>query len=222
MLQKLHAIVASGADFLNLERHRKRKAVRVRSEKMNQDEALNRLVEGNRRFVGGAMEQKSFAARREELKAGQNPFAAVVCCSDSRIVPEYIFDVGLGDIFTVVTAGNVLDKIGIGSVEYAVGHLHTPLLVVMGHEKCGAVNAAYHGHGESNITAIVKKLAPSIKKAKKGGVEADECEAAAVYNVKAMMRKLKKSPIVKKELDEGRLRMVGMKYSLSGTIEIVK
>ena len=179
------------------------------------------LVEGNRRFVSGAMEQKNLVARREELKAGQQPFAAVVCCSDSRVVPEYIFDAGLGDIFTVVSAGNVVDKIGIGSVEYAVGHLHTPLLVVMGHEKCGAVKAAYHGHDESNITAIMKKLAPAIKRAKKGGAEEEECEKAAVLNVKAVIRKLKKSPIVKKALDEGKLKIVGMRYRLDGTLETV-
>jgi carbonic anhydrase len=188
---------------------------------MDQNEALNRLMEGNKRFVSGAMEQKNFGPRREELKSGQNPFAAVVACSDSRIVPEFIFDVGLGDVFTVVSAGNVVDKIGIGSVEYAVGHLHTPLLVVMGHEKCGAVKAAYHDHDESNITAIVKKLAPSIKKARKGGAEEEELDKAAVLNVKAVMRKLRKSPIIKKALDEGKLKIVGMKYHLDGNVEIV-
>jgi carbonic anhydrase len=184
---------------------------------MESDEAMERLIDGNKRFLGDAMLHKTFAARREELKGGQQPFATVVCCSDSRIVPEYIFDVGLGDIFTVISAGNVVDKIGIGSVEYAVGHLHTPLLVVMGHEKCGAVKAAYHGHDESNITAIVKKLAPSIK----GGDEAGELDKATVFNVKAMMRKLKKSPIVKKALDEGKLKIVGMKYHLDGRAEVV-
>lgn len=192
-----------------------------RSEKMDQNEALNRLMEGNKRFFGGAMEQKNFQARREELRSGQHPFATVVSCSDSRIVPEYIFDVGLGDIFTVVTAGNVLDKIGIGSVEYAVGHLHTPLLIVLGHEKCGAVNAAYHGHGESNIAAILKKLAPSIKKAKKGGAEEEELDRATIFNVKAVMRKLMKSPVVKKALDSGSLRLMGMKYYLDGKVEII-
>lgn len=207
--------------FLNLQSDCKNIKPSQRNEKMDQNEALNRLLEGNKRFVSGAMEQKEFGPRREELKAGQHPFATVVACSDSRVVPEYIFDVGLGDIFTVVSAGNVLDKIGIGSVEYAVGHLHTPLLVVMAHEKCGAVNAAYHGHAESNIAAIVKKIAPAIKKAKKGGAEAGECESAAVFNMKAVMRKLKKSPVVKKELDGGRCMLVGMFYRLDGTVEVI-
>ncbi|MEW6036233.1 MAG: carbonic anhydrase [Candidatus Micrarchaeota archaeon] len=188
---------------------------------MDQNEALNRLMEGNRRFLSGSLQQKDFAARREQLKGGQEPFATVVCCSDSRVVPEYIFDASLGEIFKVETAGNVLDKIGIGSVEYAVGHLGTPVLVVMGHEKCGAVKAAYHGHAESNIAAIVKKLAPAVKKAKKGGAEDDELGKAVVFNVKAVMRKLKKSPLVKKALDENRLKIVGMKYYLDGRVEVV-
>ena len=188
---------------------------------MDADEALKRLMDGNGRFVSGNMEPRNLVARREELKSGQQPFAVVVACSDSRVVPEYIFDVGLGDIFTVVSAGNVVDKIGIGSVEYAVGHLHAPLLVVMGHEKCGAVKAAYHDHNESNITAIMKKIAPSIKKAKKGGSEEEELDKAAVFNVKAVMRKLKKSPIVKSALEAGRLKMIGMKYHLDGKAEKV-
>ncbi|MEW6722757.1 MAG: carbonic anhydrase [Candidatus Micrarchaeota archaeon] len=189
---------------------------------MDSNEAMSRLMEGNGRFVNGELQPKELVKRREELKAGQQPIATVVCCSDSRVVPEFIFDVGLGDIFTVVSAGNVVDKIGIGSVEYAVGHLHTPLLVVMGHEKCGAVKAAYHGHSESNITAIVKKLMPAVKRAKKGGEEGEECEKAAVLNVKAVIRKLKKSPVVKKALDEGKVKIVGLKYRLDGTLEEVK
>ncbi len=188
---------------------------------MQPDEALNRLLEGNKRFLAGTSEPKNFVARREELKSGQSPFAAVVACSDSRVVPEFIFDVGLGDVFTVVSAGNVVDKIGIGSIEYAVGHLNAPLLVVMGHEGCGAVKAAYHGHGESFISSIVRKLAPSIKRAKKGGAESEELEKAAVLNVKAVIRKIKKSPVVKKALDEGKLKIVGMKYHLDGKVEVV-
>lgn len=188
---------------------------------MDSNEALEKLKEGNRRFAGDIVGQKQFCLRREELKSGQSPFATIVCCSDSRVVPEFIFDVGLGDIFTVISAGNVVDKIGIGSVEYAVGHLHTPVLVVLGHEKCGAVTAAYHNHDESNITAIMKKIAPSVKKARKGGIEGEEIENAAIFNVKAVMRKLKGSPIVKKALDEGKLRIVGMRYHLDGRVEQV-
>ncbi len=191
-------------------------------EKMDSNEALNRLMEGNSRFASGAMEQRNLAARREELKSGQQPFATVVCCSDSRVVPEFIFDVGLGDIFTVVTAGNVMDKVALGSVEYGVGHLHTPLLVVMGHQRCGAVKAAYDGgHAESNIAAIVKRIMPAVKRAKKGGNPEEECEKAAALNVRAVIRKIKKSPVVAKELAEGKLTIVGLKYNFDGKVETV-
>jgi carbonic anhydrase len=189
---------------------------------MNGEEALAKLMEGNSRFVGGVPIQKDLVQRRSELLAGQEPIAVVVTCSDSRVVPEYIFDVGLGDIFTVISAGNVLDKIGIGSVEYAVGHLHTPLVIVLGHEKCGAVTAAYDaGHAGPNVAAIVKKIAPSVKKAKKGGEKHTEVEHAAVLNVKAMIRKIKKAPEVKDALEKGQIKIVGMKYGLDGKVEVV-
>ena len=197
-----------------------------RIENMNGEEALAKLLEGNRRFLAGAPEAKNFVTRREELKSGQQPIATVVACSDSRVVPEYIFDVGLGEIFKVESAGNVLDKVGLGSVEYGVGHLHTPLLVVMGHQGCGAVTAAYDcGAGgdapEGNIAAIVKKLAPVIKKAKKGGEKSAEIEQASAINVKKVMGKLRKLPPLKAALESGALKMVGMKYSLDGTVEII-
>jgi carbonic anhydrase len=189
---------------------------------MNGDEALAKLMEGQKRYKEGQMHQKDLVARRNELKEGQNPMAVVVSCSDSRVVPEYVFDVGLGEVFTVISAGNIVDKIGLGSIEYAVGHLHTPLVIVMGHEKCGAVKAAYHGHNESNITAIVKKIAPAVKKAKKGGIEAEEVEKACVNNVKSVMRKIKKSPVVKEKLEKGEVMIIGLKYFLDGHVETVK
>jgi carbonic anhydrase len=189
---------------------------------MNGEEALAKLMEGNKRFLAGASETKNHAARREELKNGQQPIAAIVTCSDSRVVPEFIFDVGLGEVFKVESAGNVVDKIGIGSVEYAVGHLHVPLLIVLGHEKCGAVSAAYDGgHAEGSIGAIVKKIAPAVKKAKKGGEKSLEIEQAAAFNVKKVLSKLKKSPIVKEKLDKNEVKVVGMKYFLDGRVEKV-
>lgn len=188
---------------------------------MNGEEALAKLLEGNKRFVAGTPEAKDMVKRRAELADGQQPLATVVSCSDSRVVPEYIFDVTLGEIFKVESAGNVLDKVGLGSVEYGVGHLHTPLLIVLGHEKCGAVTAAYDGHAEGNIAAIVKKMAPAIKKAKKGGEKGAEVEEAAAINVKKVMAKLKKLPPVKAALESGALKIVGMKYSLDGTVGII-
>ena len=110
------------------------------------DDALAQLVEGNRRFVSGEVARPhQSAARRAELAKGQAPVAIVLTCSDSRVAPELYFDQGLGDLFVIRNAGNVLDDHVLGSIEYAVEHLHVPLLIVIGHEKCGAVSAAVGG-----------------------------------------------------------------------------
>ncbi len=188
---------------------------------MNGHEALTVLVEGNKRFIEGKSTHRNFNSRREELKSGQKPIATVVSCSDSRVVPEYIFDQGLGDIFTVISAGNVVDKIGLGSIENAVGHLHTPLLIVMGHEKCGAVAAAYDDFKESNITEIVNKIKPSVAKVKKGKDKPSECELLANENVKEVIHEIKKSPVVQEAVHKG-LKIVGMKYHLDGKVEILQ
>jgi carbonic anhydrase len=187
--------------------------------KISGNEALQLLVEGNKRFAKGALAVKDMgAARRENLSAnGQEPFAVVVTCSDSRVPPELLFDQALGDIFVVRTAGNVVGPIAIGSVEYAVEHLETPLLVVLGHEKCGAVKATVDG-GEApgSISAIVNKIIPSVQKAQAAGLKGSElCEAATFENIGATIADLEKSPIVKHFIKDGRLKIVGAKYHLS-------
>lgn len=190
---------------------------------MDQNEAMNRLVEGNGRFMEGRMAPKDFIGKRKSSKGGQHPFATVVCCSDSRVVPEFIFDTGLEDIFTVITAGNVVDGVALGSVEYAVGHLHTPLLVVLGHEKCGAVTAAYDMHREASITRVVEKILPAVISVKKGGEKNAEIEEAVKQNVKYVMEEIGQSPVVRKALEEGKVRMVGMKYYFEdGRVEILE
>ena len=195
---------------------------------MDGKEVLELLLDGNRRFMSGQLSVKSatdLKKRRTELAIGQKPMATIVTCSDSRVVPEYIFDIGLGDIFTVISAGNVLDSVGVGSVEYAVGHLHTPLLIVLGHEFCGAVVAAYDDVNESHITDIVKLIAPSVNKIRgiKNGDRKSELEAVCNENVREMIEKLKTSPIIKEALGQHRhLKIVGMKYHLSdGKAEIL-
>ncbi len=111
-----------------------------------------KLLEGNKRYLTQPT-AKDFAKRREETKDGQQPYAIILTCSDSRVAPEIIFDANLGEIFVIRTAGNVVDKIALGSIEYAAEHLHSPLLVVMGHEKCGAVKAAWEAVGSSHPPA---------------------------------------------------------------------
>ena len=134
---------------------------------MNSKQALDRLKEGNTRFVSGTLTPKDdYAALREKLSAGQHPFAVVLCCSDSRVAPEIIFDQKLGDLFVIRNAGNVIDKHVLGSIEYAVEHLGTSLVVVMGHSSCGAVTATRLGEAlPDNIMAIARRIRPSINTA---------------------------------------------------------
>ena len=128
------------------------------------DKALDLLRTGNARFISGALTPKDdYAALREKLSNGQHPFAVVLCCSDSRVAPEIIFDLKLGDLFVIRNAGNVVDEDVLGSVEYAVEHLGTPLVVVMGHSSCGAVTATSQGKTlPGNILAIAKRIKPSL------------------------------------------------------------
>ena len=128
-------------------------------------QALNQLKEGNARFVSGALTPKDdYAELREKLSTGQHPFAVVLCCSDSRVAPEIIFDQKLGDLFVIRNAGNIVDEEVLGSIEYAVEHLETPLEVVMGHAACGAVTATYHGGDlPGHIADLAKRIKPSIE-----------------------------------------------------------
>ncbi len=138
------------------------------------DKALLLLKEGNKRFVADRSIVKPFQHDRNELVVGQHPFAVVVCCSDSRVVPEIIFNQKLGDLFVIRVAGNVLGPIELGSIEYAVDHLHSPLVVILGHESCGAVTAIVEqlisdmedkGHSHAlprNIESIAEMIRPSL------------------------------------------------------------
>lgn len=188
------------------------------------DVALNHLVEGNRRFVTGNLSSKDLGRdKREDLRVnGQHPFAVIITCSDSRVPPELLFDQALGDLFVIRVAGNVLDSVSLGSVEYAVDHLHTPLVVVMGHENCGAVHATVEG-GEppGSIGSITTLIQPSVDKIRAMGIDGHElCEKAADENVKATLENLTKSPVIKQLMDGGRLTLVGAKYHI-GSGEVV-
>lgn len=183
-------------------------------------EAKQLLIDGNNRFISGNLATKDLSsARREDLKKnGQKPFAVIVSCSDSRVPPELLFDQALGDLFVVRVAGNVADPVAVGSVEYAVEHLGSPLIVVMGHEKCGAVKATVDG-GEApgSIGSIVAKIKPSVDKVRATGVTGDElAEKSADENVKAVMADLEKSPIIKHLVEQGKVTIVGAKYHIGG------
>ncbi len=184
-------------------------------------------MDGNQHFVLGQPAQKDTGAvRRTELVNGQSPAAVVLSCSDSRVPPELIFDQGLGDIFVIRVAGNVADPVALGSVEYAVEHLHVPLIIVMGHDNCGAVTAALNGgKPEGSIRAIVRKIAPAVRRAKTTGKKGDELlEAAVVENVWNVTTGLtRESKIIQKLVDEKKLKILAAKYSLeTGKVEILE
>jgi len=191
---------------------------------MTGNEALQLLKEGNKRFSQGNLAVKDLGAARREnlLTKGQEPFAVVITCSDSRVPPELLFDQALGDIFVIRTAGNVVDAIAIGSVEYAVEHLKTPLIVVLGHENCGAVKATVDG-GEApgSISAIVDKIAPSVQKMRAAGLTGSElCESATIENIGATIADLLGSPIIKHFMKDGLLKIVAARYHLgSGEVK---
>ena len=135
--------------------------------KANPEEALKRLTEGNARFVSGHLSHTTpefLTEARGKVAQAQRPFAIIVGCSDSRGGPELVFDQGLGDLFVVRTAGEVVDEVALGSIEYAVEHLGSALIVVLGHERCGAVSAAVaHAQEPGHIAAVLKAIGPAVE-----------------------------------------------------------
>jgi carbonic anhydrase len=176
------------------------------------------LLDGNKRFVEGKTSTREVVEKRKELSKGQHPKTIVLTCADSRLSPELIFDQNLGDLFVVRTAGNIGDKIVAGSIEYAAEHLHCTLLVVLGHEKCGAVNAAASGEKmpSDNLKQIVKDIEPAVKDARRfGGSKEEVVEKAITNNVSLSAENLlKKSGILEELVHSGKLRVVKAVYKL--------
>jgi carbonic anhydrase len=192
------------------------------------NEALQKLMDGNKRFVTGTLAQKDLGdAKRKELAKGQKPFATVLTCSDSRVPPELLFDQGLGDVFVVRVAGNVVDPIALGSIEYAAEHLNCPLLIILGHSHCGAVKATLEAKGkpEGNIGAIIKKIIPAADAAKKkGGTQDEILETAIKQNIKNVYADImKNSKIVPHLVEEGKLMIAAGEYDITtGKVEMIE
>ena len=184
------------------------------------NDALERLKKGNEQYVKDAKETIDVSKeRRAELENGQNPFAVILSCSDSRVVTSHIFNTGLGDIFDIKLAGNVVDDLAIGSIEYGVEHLGVPLLVVMGHESCGAVTAAYESihegtEVEGNIGSIVERIAPAVE-------ASESIEEASHKNVEDVIAQLAEDEIIKQLVESGKLEIVGAYYDLDGHVEFL-
>jgi carbonic anhydrase len=187
-------------------------------------EVWTSLMAGNQRFVAGKPEARDLAALRHQLASGQSPKAIILSCSDSRVGPELVFDQSLGEIFVVRTAGNVADKVALGSIEYAIEHLHSPLLVVLGHQKCGAVNAACSGERmpSENLDAIVEKINPAVTQAKKYAKADDLVESAIKENVLRSAADLSaNSEIIGSAVKSGKLTVIEAEYELE-TGEVVR
>jgi carbonic anhydrase len=188
---------------------------------LSADEALKMLKDGNARSVGGKATHPHQDAARRALTAGQgqHPLATVLSCSDSRVPVELIFDQGIGDLFVVRVAGNVAATDEIGSLEYAVDHLNTPVVVVLGHSQCGAVTAAVEGTKlPGSMGVLVAPIMPAAAKAKEEnpGAAAEAVVAAAVKaNVfQAMEDMLQKSPLIKARVKSGKAKLLGAVYEL--------
>jgi carbonic anhydrase len=180
------------------------------------DQVWADLMTGNKRFVAGKQHSYGVVALRHKLASGQNPNVIVLSCSDSRVSPELVFDQSLGDLFVVRTAGNVADPVALGSIEYAISHIHSPLLVVMGHQHCGAVEAACSGDKmpTTNLDAIVDKIEPAVKKAKSTNPP-DLIEATVKDNVHQSASDLvANSSIIREAVKGGQLKIVEAEYEL--------
>jgi carbonic anhydrase len=184
------------------------------------------LMEGNQRFVSGRTKTVDVVPLRQALVKGQMPKVVVLACSDSRVSPEILFDKNLGDLFVVRSAGNIADAIGVGSIEYAVEHLGSSVLVVLGHEKCGAVTAACSGDKmpTTNLQAMVDKISPAVTRAKAHAKGDELVEAAILENVHQSAKDvLASSEVLQHFLHEGKLTVFEAIYELgSGKVVLLR
>lgn len=198
-------------------------AIAAELDSLDPHAALKRLMDGNQRFV----QQKSAhpdqsQVRIKQVAQAQHPFAALLSCADSRVAPEILFDQGMGDLFDIRVAGNIITPEVLGSLEYAVDILGTPLIMILGHERCGAVTAAVQGERlAGHIGSFVKAIKPAISKIE--GNSDDLVDNAVVANVHYQIQKLKQnSTIVSQKLLYGKLRIVGGRYDLdTGEVTLI-
>ncbi|MEH1798244.1 MAG: carbonic anhydrase [Nostoc sp.] len=192
------------------------------AESLNPDAALQKLIDGNQRFVDHHPQYPDQSELRlHEVAQAQHPFATILSCADSRVPAEIVFDQGIGDIFDVRIAGNIATREAIGSIEYAVVLLGSPLLMVMGHERCGAVTAAVQNESLlGDIGTFVKAIKPAVKKVK--GQPGDAVENAVVANVQYQIERLKRSQLLTEQVRSGKLKIVGGRYDLdTGRVTII-
>lgn len=188
---------------------------------MNIDQVMSRLKEGNERYTQDSLNRElQDNSRRDELTGGQEPYAIVLSCADSRVVPELAFDAGLGELFVVRVAGNVANSSSIASMEYAVAHIGTPVIVVMGHEACGAVTAAVSGGDNGyNLNHLLSHITPAISASDEKAEVNDVVKTNAQLTAKELVNR---SSIIKNAVDNGKLKIVPAYYNLgSGKVDFL-
>ncbi len=188
---------------------------------MTQQESLKRLKEGNARFVEDHLDGKlQDSSRRNILISGQEPYAIILGCADSRVVPELAFDTGLGELFTVRVAGNIANTSSVASIEYAVAHCGTKLIVVLGHQSCGAVTAAVAGGDNGyNLNHLLAHITPAINASKKDASVNEIVKKNAELTVTDLINR---SSIIKNAVDSGEVKIVAAYYHLdSGKVDFL-
>lgn len=186
------------------------------------DEALAKLMAGNQRYVRHEQQHPNQSlARRKELGKGQHPFAVILGCADSRVSPELLFDQGLGDLFVIRVAGNIVDDAILGSIEYAVEHLDSKLVMVLGHEKCGAISAAVEGIAAGHIQAVVAAIQPSVEAS--GKEPGDRIQNCVIANARRVARQVRESePVLKESVEKHGVKVVAAHYALdSGKVNLL-
>jgi carbonic anhydrase len=190
------------------------------------DAALKRLMKGNERYVEGVSRRHDFSHEREALAGGQNPYASILSCADSRIAPEYAFDSGRGDLFVCRVAGNFANDETVASLEYGVAVLNSPLILVLGHDSCGAVDATIKSLKDNttlpgHLPSLVAAIAPAVKATMdKPG---DKLANAIRQNVVDVVTKLKSAtPILSAAVADGKIKIVGGVYRLGdGKVKLI-
>ena len=187
--------------------------------------ALNRLIEGNKRFTQNTYDQRDFQKQIVDTSEGQFPFAAILSCIDSRVPVEIVFDQGIGDVFSARVAGNIINEDILGSLEYACKVAGSKLIVVLGHTKCGAVTAACKNVELGNITALLSKIKPAVNMLKVGNeLTESQIEQVSVQNVKLSIENIRQESSILSDMEkEGQIEIVGAIYDVSnGRVEFLK
>ena len=191
---------------------------------LSPDAALNKLLQGNQRYIRHKEQHPDETlARRKELVSTQHPFAVILSCADSRVPPELVFDQGLGDLFVIRVAGNIVDDAVLASIEYAVEHTGTKLVVVLAHESCGAVTAAVEGgKAPGHLSALVAAIQPSVEAT--ANLSGDRIHLCVLENSRRVARQIRQSePLLKEAVDRNELKVVAADYALdTGKVTVLE